>query len=389
MVENDQSGRMTTADMAWRHFELTAKKDEKVEELPADRERALAIIGWGKALTPKPDNTYEHNLKLLLGGTHVERSGGGFVASAVMAYDRAMGQLLERVGRAPSEYIGEPGKKLRAVVTCFAAVSLEGVHGCSTLYILRTDKNELVKWNSSGSVQLDRQGRYLLEGTVKEKGHSEYVRDGVSEKQTSLTRCQVLASLGPAMKPGMVRPVEQAVFEEKVMVALGAYEASAMKTKDGTRFGLALRQAEAELEGRVYVPPAAAPKKVAEPPLKGTGVAWAGYEARVKASAPKELRVRVWGYGRTAAEAVARLGLWGDETQHEKVTKISLLDLSWEERNTPRGRAMADLAEMVCRQTYGASYLARVEGQFATAAKAYFDELDASSAPLLALASGG
>jgi len=373
-----RDGGMTTGDLAWEQFQPDCKKADRVEVTPADEARAAAIIVWGAALQPRDDNNYENNLKLLLAAPTLARSGAGYVASAVVAYDRAMGKLLERAQQAPSEHVGVVGERSRHVVTCFAAIGIDSDQfGYSTLYVLRTDKNELLKWKSSGEAKLDRQQRYLLEGSVKE--HTEYK----DEKQTVLTRCSVLAELGRALKPGMERTATEAAFEVAVLSALAVYEASPKTGKHATIFGLALRKAETEARGEVYVPPPPAPKADDEPELVGEaeGETWAGFEAKLNKKVQDKARRLAAAYGRTKEEAVARLAVTEEERVHMKISPVALLDLTYEERQSLRGKAMYRLAEKVLA-THGAFASVAASGNYASAARRYFEAEESLTARL-------
>lgn len=229
-------GGSATADRAWSYL-TDAREARKagVDVTDADRAEAEAAEAWAEGLTDATVDAetgdYLHNLRAVCRTGLVQSRTAGLAASAVTAYQRAMGKARAAAERAarPSldAHLGTIGEKvtfgLPAQVTkkggpkkgaptvlSVNPVTLDFVHGFDTAYgyttILkfRTAEGATLVWFASSSSigRADVGKAYTLAGTVKK--HDDYK----GAKQTTLTRCTVTEHAPPAPPAPYVPPAD-------------------------------------------------------------------------------------------------------------------------------------------------------------------------------------
>jgi hypothetical protein len=156
----------------------------------ADIDRAAAILEWvrgdfgGKGQLSE----YEHNLQVSLSTEYVNLRMASFAVSAVVAHQRAMGEL-ESKKRAKAElpaepYLGKVGDRLRNIKATVTFVhSVDGMYGVTTFCRFTTETGHLLQWKASGAVGLqigpnwhgiEAGQEVLLTGTVDSHGPDKY-----------------------------------------------------------------------------------------------------------------------------------------------------------------------------------------------------------------------
>lgn len=208
---------LATADLAWDVL-VDGKSRKKWEAEPSaeDEATAQAAEAWAEALTDDEVNAgtgeYLHNLRALARTGLVVRRSGGLTASAVVAYQRAVGRERARAERAArptlDAYLGTVGDKVTfglppkvgkrgqplkgaPVVLSPDPVKLDFVtgyeteFGYTTVLKFRTEEGATIVWKAS-STEIGRDDvgkRYTLAGRITK--HDEYK----GQKQTLIARC--------------------------------------------------------------------------------------------------------------------------------------------------------------------------------------------------------
>jgi len=150
----------------------------------ASVEKAQKVIAWLKTLSPKSD--YEWNLKALASLEFVTMDRVGFLASAVVAYDKAVGaELARNAEKAESNHFGTVGERAVFTLTFFKESSFDTMYGVQTIHLFKDASGNIAKWVTGTHTGLEIGNTYTLKATVKK--HDDY--KGV--KQTVLTRCSV------------------------------------------------------------------------------------------------------------------------------------------------------------------------------------------------------
>lgn len=155
-----------------------------IEGQPTEEDRAKAIVvrAWVAATTEQGD--YMHNLRVACKPETVGTRSSGVLASAVAAYDRAMGTAATRakLSRGESAFQGAVGKRETWTLTVGKIVSWDSAYGTTHLHLMTDDAGNVFAWKSS-SGRLEEGRVYSVKGTVKK--HEEYK----GTKQTILSRC--------------------------------------------------------------------------------------------------------------------------------------------------------------------------------------------------------
>lgn len=182
----------TAVDASWIYWPLRANASREVidgwtaaQPTEDDKQKAKRIIAWVAELDA--DSEYLYNLKIALAIGHVSTRHSGLVASAVVAYDRAMGIEREKTRTRASQWIGEVGDKVDVVAAVKRIVACDTLYGTSYLVIFETEEGDCLKWFSSRRVDVEEGDRVRVKGTVKK--HDRW--NGTS--QTCLTRCEMEA----------------------------------------------------------------------------------------------------------------------------------------------------------------------------------------------------
>jgi hypothetical protein len=189
----------TTAGETWFQLypdrELMAKSPELYFDVtPAARELAVKVMEWVISTPQKPG--YGMNLQIAMKLETVTRRDGGLLASAIGAYQKAMGQQATRESARKklenSKHFGEVGKREIFELTVVGEHHFEGQYGGSRhmapedriLYRMLTADGNVATWWTTGA-KLEVGKTYRLKATVKK--HDDY--KGIA--QTVLTRCAV------------------------------------------------------------------------------------------------------------------------------------------------------------------------------------------------------
>lgn len=155
--------------------------------------KAKSIVEWAKGQVDTNGGTYWENVNKVLKNEDgvMPVATERLIASIVVSYDRAMGNIKAKEFKKPSEYIGVVGSKVDLVLT------LNRVHRyefnvtpwqVSTVSICSFSDNNgnNIVWKASKFVDDAAVGKeYRVVGTVK--AHEEYK----GNKQTVLTRCKM------------------------------------------------------------------------------------------------------------------------------------------------------------------------------------------------------
>jgi hypothetical protein len=192
-----ETGKNATADYAWTYL-TDAKAREKAGAKPTDVDDALAAEAeaWAEALTDDEVDTekgsdYLHNLRAVARTGLVTFRTAGIAASAVTAYQRAIGRARERAERAArpvlDAHVGTVGKRETFAVVLDFVTGYDTEYGYTTVLKFRTPEGACLVWKAS-STELGRGDvgkAFALTGTVKK--HDDYK----GAKQTMLSRCKV------------------------------------------------------------------------------------------------------------------------------------------------------------------------------------------------------
>ena len=192
---NQAAGGSKTATADDVRFNLDPPKDCDKSNLvvvtDADRDFAATACAWAQTLNETVDHDlsdYEFNLSVLAKSGFVPSKYIGIASSLANAYRRHLGILEERkVAAANSAYVGGIGSRLSLTVTVVKAIALESEYGPSTLYVLRNEVGNSLKWFASGNGAglFDIGQTHSITGRVEK--HEEY--KGV--KFTQLSRVKV------------------------------------------------------------------------------------------------------------------------------------------------------------------------------------------------------
>ena len=209
-------------------------KSELVHPTDADREFAGTAVAWAQTLDETADHSiedYEHNLNVLAKSGFVPSRYIGIASSLANAFRRHLGILEERkVAAVNSAYVGEIGTRISLTVTVVKAIALESEYGPCTLYVLRNEVGNSLKWFASGNGAglLDIGQTYAISGRVEK--HEEY--KGV--KFTQLSRVKVNPTAEELAAAAAAKAQRKAAeklckAEKKALVAARAAEKVALK----------------------------------------------------------------------------------------------------------------------------------------------------------------
>jgi hypothetical protein len=171
------------------------KAQEFVQEAA---ERATVIRNFLVSDEFSGNSTYVDNLKAIAIDGSASWAHLGLLASAPNAYtrhletaaDRAAKQAqwaAEKAAKATSEFFGQKGDKVEVKVTVTSIRWIDNGYGTTTLYTMRTEDGNIVKWFASRDALGEQEGvEVTLKGTIKD--HDEWN----GQKSTVLTRCKAL-----------------------------------------------------------------------------------------------------------------------------------------------------------------------------------------------------
>lgn len=153
----------------------------------ADLTQAAAALAWAIGLLGTSD--YERNLGLIARQPTLAPKHTGILASAINAYLRHTGQDLasKRAAAgsvAPSQHLGEVGKRLDLQVTIERVIDTETDYGILHIHTMRDAHGNAIVWKTT-SKRLEVNATLALRGTVKK------LSEFRGELQTELSRCTV------------------------------------------------------------------------------------------------------------------------------------------------------------------------------------------------------
>lgn len=173
--------------------------DERERQRPteADRAQADAAIAWARALRTNGEelSDYLWNVTVVASGEVLARKSAGIAASIISAYQRAIGQELERrTAAAVSQYVGTVGTRQDfAALTVVFLRSIDGNYGPTTICTFLDPAGNRIKWFASGEPDFEQGDTVTLKATVK--AHSDAYQ-GI--KETTITRAKVTARVAAA-----------------------------------------------------------------------------------------------------------------------------------------------------------------------------------------------
>ncbi len=137
-------------------------------------------------------NDYLYNLTVVFSGETVDSRAAGLAASAVSAYLREVGRVAELARRqaAPSQHVGEVGKRMDFEVTIVGVISREGDWGTTHITKMVTKEGNDLTWFQSSGEPLEVGASHRISGTVKSHGEFKGM------KQTVVSRCVVWSEEG-------------------------------------------------------------------------------------------------------------------------------------------------------------------------------------------------
>jgi hypothetical protein len=190
-----QESTATRVALLW-HFRPNKEQREEIERMrsklrPEDRELALKVIAWARALDTKGSD-YLHNLKVACAKDELHNPRHvGLICSAVAAYNRDQEletrRRAELQSRKASKHVGSKGERLRNLKASVLLVRDlgESQWGHNILYKFLTIDGDVLTWITGKELEIA-QGR-AVEITATVKDHKEY--QGILE--TALTRAVV------------------------------------------------------------------------------------------------------------------------------------------------------------------------------------------------------
>jgi hypothetical protein len=149
-----------------------------------DEQVAQDTLAWVKDFDTDGLNDYMHNLYVTLSPGTVRQSQFGIAASAVMAYQRANQDRIERESQSTNEFYGETGDKVELTLKVFRVFSYDNDWGTVHKHIFRDEDGRTFIWKATNGTDLNQETTYKIRGTIR--GHE----DTKYGKQTILTRCK-------------------------------------------------------------------------------------------------------------------------------------------------------------------------------------------------------
>ena len=162
----------------------TIKENEITE---ADKNTAKAIVGF--FTTFETDDIFLNNIKNTVTDEYC-KPYNGFVAYAVVAYNRELGRIEKEKVRNEAlknnTYYGTVGEKIRVAVTGRCVGGYDTMYGYTRVYKFTDNEGHIFVWKTATDVNTNDDGVYTgtITGTIK--AHDTYN----NEKQTVVTRCK-------------------------------------------------------------------------------------------------------------------------------------------------------------------------------------------------------
>lgn len=183
------SADVAASALAARQNPYVSSTDRPPAPNDEDVETATSALEWARALPVDAGNDYLDNLAVACRSHLTTWDLTGIVASAIVAYRRAIGHTHRQEAReeqkATSTHVGEKGERLELELDVVFTRVCAGYYGDSQLTKMVDADGNVFVWFASGQHWPDEGTRISLRGTVKD--HDEY--QGVA--QTILSRCHI------------------------------------------------------------------------------------------------------------------------------------------------------------------------------------------------------
>lgn len=190
----NNEGLESTASMVITSLNRWSKTPKKYlfNATKEDFDEAKKLIEWFR--NEKTDfettNNYIYNMSVIMKHDQVEYKNVGLVTSLPGCYNNDLRFKKEReeadVKKEASNWVGQPKDKIEAIVTVEKAVEFNNDWGGATLFVMKDEDGNILKWTTGGSVILCVGDVYKIKATVKR--HTEWN----SIKQTEILRVKVL-----------------------------------------------------------------------------------------------------------------------------------------------------------------------------------------------------
>ena len=157
---------------------------------PEDEKLAGAAAEWAVGLTENASSDYLWNVRLVARFGHVGYKEGGIAASIVSAYNKEVGNEIERKRLETSVAFGEPGKRLDLTLTLLSRHDIEGMYGLTRIHRFLTPDGNVAVWFASAGRTLGEVGEtWKVKATVKKHA----TRNGITE--TVVTRVKAVGKV--------------------------------------------------------------------------------------------------------------------------------------------------------------------------------------------------
>lgn len=175
----EEQGRQSTA--AYAYFQAFERQKHLIEIEPTKQNALVAeeIVTWMQQIDPGSSD-YMYSLRSIANNEYVTFKSKGYAASAYMAMMREREQTN---ASSPSSYLGEVGKKLKAVAKLEHSYGYRNAYGLSYIHKFTDAGGNVLVWSTATTLELG--STYTIEAAIK--AHEEY--RGV--KQTVITRAKL------------------------------------------------------------------------------------------------------------------------------------------------------------------------------------------------------
>lgn len=150
-------------------------------------DEVIEAIGWIKQQNNNSD--YINNLQVLANNEYINYKETGILCSFMVCYYKVQEheqKQKKQTEQIKNEYVGTVGEKIQTELTLKNEFNFETQWGISHIYIFKDAEGHEYKWNSSKSIETEKQEKAIIKGTIK--AQEEY--KGI--KQTILTRCKII-----------------------------------------------------------------------------------------------------------------------------------------------------------------------------------------------------
>lgn len=175
-----EKGIPSSGAVAWSTIAREQVSEKDVEQADTAIKMVLQLAESGKQLSD-----YEHNLTVVAKAEYVEPRSLNYVASMIGMLLREQAKSAKAQNQS-SQHLGAVGDKITAHATVTLVRRIDGAMGPVTLYGLRDDQGNEIRWFSTSDVDMEKDQRVQISGRIKKLD----VYNGI--QQTILTRCKLL-----------------------------------------------------------------------------------------------------------------------------------------------------------------------------------------------------